>query len=375
MRSRLRKSPHLHRASSTTAAALQIVAEANVSCRQLGPTIAIVRSAAEERRSINPRWSAAASTNAGSWGVGSRPVADLIISRLAPGVARVRSADPFDVLEIHRIERARWAATPERPGIYLLHGISPEGKVIVYLGMSTANMRSRIRSHHVNPAKNWFGVLFAIPLGSALLCPAIEAELIAELSEAGTVDVIANVADETRMRDSDDVHVGPAVEKIKDALQLLLGADIFTQADVKDQTAIDLPLEKPTQLNRVYKGRVSEARPRQDGVDPEHATHRWLGLGLRAWGRFEGDEPDTHFKVFASSEWRAATPNPDAANFPAMQRVLDDQKKLIAAGVLTDDNVPGTFVRDHTFENWSTAARIVGGRATSSGAYRWQRLS
>jgi len=38
---------------------------------------------------------------------------DLVISRVAPGLARVRSTDPFDLLEIHRIERAQWQSTPE----------------------------------------------------------------------------------------------------------------------------------------------------------------------------------------------------------------------------------------------------------------------
>jgi hypothetical protein len=301
-------------------------------------------------------------------------MADLVISRVAPGLARVRSTDPFDLLEIHRIERAQWQSTPEKPGIYLLHGMNHEGKVTVYLGMSTANMRSRIRSHHVDPRKNWFGVLFAIPLASPLLCPAIEAELIAELGQAGAVDVIANVASESRMRDSDDVHVEPAVEKIRDALQLLLGADIFAAVDVAEPGELDPPIDKVTSLTRAYKGRASEIRCREDGVDPPQATHRWVGLGLHAWGRFEGDDPDKHFRVLKGSQWRTAKPNSAAANFTAQQRVAQSQQKLVSEHVLKDIEDLRVFDRDHIFENWSTAARIVGGRATSSGAYRWQRL-
>jgi hypothetical protein len=98
-------------------------------------------------------------------------VADLLISRVAPGVAAVRSVDPFDMLEIYRIDRGRWQHTPERPGVFLLHGVTPQGKLTVYVGMSTTNMRSRIRSHHVSPGKNWFGVLFAVPVASPLCVP------------------------------------------------------------------------------------------------------------------------------------------------------------------------------------------------------------
>src|SRR4051812_30723814 len=127
-------------------------------------------------------------------------MADLLISRVAPGVATVRSVDPFDTLEILRIDRVRWQHTPERPGIYLLYGTNAEGKLTVYVGMSATNMRSRIRSHHINPQKNWFGTLFAVPMASPLLCPAVESELIGQVSEAGVVDVIANVATETRHR-------------------------------------------------------------------------------------------------------------------------------------------------------------------------------
>lgn len=101
-------------------------------------------------------------------------MADLLITRVAPGVAAAKSVDPFDTLEIYRIDRARWQQTPERLGVYLLYGVTADGKLTVYIGMSTANMRSRIRSHHVSPGKNWFGVLFAVPVTSPLLCPRLK---------------------------------------------------------------------------------------------------------------------------------------------------------------------------------------------------------
>ena len=49
-------------------------------------------------------------------------MANLLISREGPGHALIRSVDPFDTLEIHRIERSRWQAAPERPGIYCFTG-------------------------------------------------------------------------------------------------------------------------------------------------------------------------------------------------------------------------------------------------------------
>jgi hypothetical protein len=33
-----------------------------------------------------------------------------------------------------------------------------------------------------------------------------------------------------------------------------------------------------------------------------------------------------------------------------------------------------TFTRDHVFENWTLATRIVSGKAQYSGAYQWQLL-
>ncbi len=207
---------------------------------------------------------------------------------------------------------------------YLLHGMNHEGKVTVYLGMSTTNMRSRIRSHHVDPRKNWFGVLFAIPLASPLLCRAIEAELIAEFGQAGAVDVIANVASESQMLDSDDVHVEPAVGKIRDALQLLLGADIFAAVDVAEPVDLDQPIDKVTPLTRAYRderqrsgaGRTASIRRRRHTVGS--ASVCMPGGGSKATTRINTSG------VFNGSQWRTAKPNSAAANFGAVRepRVL-----------------------------------------------------
>jgi hypothetical protein len=298
-------------------------------------------------------------------------VTDLLISRVAPGVAAVRSVDPFDTLEIHRVDRARWQNTPEKPGVYLLYGTNKEGKLTVYIGMSTTNIRSRVRSHHVNPKKNWFGVLFAVPIASPLLCPAIEAELIGQVTEAGVVDVIANQAAEHRHRGADDVHVEPAVEKIRDGLQLLLGSDIFTPADVAEPESTDAPIARSAPLAREYKGAASNPRARTPD-DPSNATHAWVSAGIHAWGRFLGEEPDKRFRVLSGSTWRRPVLNPDATTYDLQVKVAEVQTRLVGDGVL--DEASATFAKDHDFDNWTAATRIVGGKAQYSGGYHWQLL-
>lgn len=298
-------------------------------------------------------------------------VADLLISRVTPGVTAVSSVDPFDKLEIYRIDRARWQHTPEKPGVYLLYGVNVEGKLTVYIGMSTTNMRNRIRSHHVNPNKNWFGVLFAVPVASALLCPAIEAELIGQVAEAGVVDVIANETAERRHRDAEDVHVEPAVEKIRDGLQLVLGSDIFTSGDIVDRQTTDPPLARMVPLAREYRGRAADPRPRT-GSDPSDATHSYVGARVQAWGRFEANDPDKRFRVLAGSDWRKPVLNPEATTYDRQVEVGETQDQLVAAGVL--DSATMTFPQDHVFENWTLATRVVSGKAQYSGAYQWQLL-
>lgn len=283
-------------------------------------------------------------------------MADLLISRVAPGVAIVTSVDPFDTLEIHRIDRSRHQHTPEKPGIYLLYGVAGDGKLTVYIGMSTTNMRDRIRSHHVNARKNWFGVLFAVPVSSSILCPAIEAELIGLVSEAGVVDVIANVNTENRHRGADDVHIEPAVEKIREGLQLVLGSDIFTPADVAEPANTDAPIARSPHLAREYKGQAADPRRRTED-DPSEATHSYVGAKIQAWGRFEGPEPDKRFCVINGSDWRRPVLNPEATTYDQHVRLAAIQDELVETGVLSEEDM--TFTNDHVFDNWTAATRVI----------------
>ena len=296
-------------------------------------------------------------------------MADLLISRISSGVAKVQSADPFDTLEIFRIDRSQWKETPQGPGIYLLYGQSAAGKLTVYIGMSGSNMRNRIRSHHVNKKKNWFGILFAVPITNPLLCQAIEAELIGAVAEAQVVDVVDNDLDEKRKRDIADPQIGPALEKVRDALELLLGSDIFTPSE-EETTEIDKPIERTPFLARVYKGPVKDPRPVSE-MDPPKATHAYVGAGLMAWGGFEGEEPDKRFRVLAGSQWRKPTLNPDATTYKRQVNVDMMQKELISQGVL--DTASMKLTRDHVFRNWADATQVISGKPQYSGGYQWQR--
>lgn len=154
----------------------------------------------------------------------------LLISNPAEGVSLITSVDPYDHLEVYRIERDHWQATPQKPGIYLLYGVSDKGLVNIYIGMSRSNIRKRINNHHVSGKKDWFGTLYAIPVEDSILCPAIEADLIKQAQEADMVDVITNKANEELSRDSKNVHVAPAVEKIQEVLEMIIGSKIFSFA-------------------------------------------------------------------------------------------------------------------------------------------------
>jgi hypothetical protein len=298
-------------------------------------------------------------------------MADLLISRGTPGVSLIRSTDPFNSIEIFRIDRAHWQATPETAGVYLLYGVSDDGKLTVYVGMSITNMRHRIRSHHVNAKKNWFGTLFAVAVPTPLLCPAIEAELIGQLAEANVVDVIDNKADEHQHLTSDDVHVEPAVEQICDGLQLVLGSDIFTAPDEEVQP-LDPPLPRLATLSRQNRAAASHPRPRAEH-DPKEATRGWVGAGLAAWGHFIAAEPDKRFRVLAQSQWRRPNLNPNDATFGVQQKVNLRQEGLVKTGVLDEHTM--TFLKHHDFDNWSVAAQTVRGKAAHSGAYHWQKLA
>jgi len=93
----------------------------------------------------------------------SAAVTQLLITQTMPGVAKVTSTDPFSSLELYRIDRDAWHATPAAAGIYLLYGFVQDAPA-VYIGMSTTSIRDRVRTHHVAPKKDWFGLLFAIPI-------------------------------------------------------------------------------------------------------------------------------------------------------------------------------------------------------------------
>jgi hypothetical protein len=297
-------------------------------------------------------------------------VGQLLITQTAPGVARVTSTDPFSSLELYRIDRASWHAAPAAPGIYLLYGFV-DNEPVVYVGMSTTNIRDRIRSHHVTPKKDWFGVLFAIPISATSLIQAVEAELIRRVREAAVVNVVANVAAEARFLDSENVHVPPALDVIVEALEMLLGNDIFTPPDEEATATVTGIERRETPLARVYKGSAEKVAPRDDS-DPADATHRFAGRTVRAWGRFEGPEPDTRFRVLRGSSWRPAILDPSHVVYKQQQRVAATQAALVDEGVF--DEAIHSLTRDHVFESWTRAAHAISGFGSQSGMYHWQRL-
>lgn len=300
-------------------------------------------------------------------------MADLIVTRTGPGVSVVSSADPFSSLAIYRISRDHWEETPAEAGVYVLWGVVGE-KAAIYIGMSTTDMRKRIRQHHVSERKAWFGTLFAIPLSSAL-CPAVEAELLQRVGEASVVGLVENRATESRFLSADVVHVEPAVESIVEAIEMLIGTDAFTGYSADDAATDEATVgkvERVPQLARVYRGRAAEPRQRQDD-DPSEATHSWASPRCAAWGRFEGDEPVVEFRVLKGSAYRPGkTPDPSNVTHDLQVRTRAEQQELIDAGVL--DEATHTFTQDHVFRNWTHAARMVGGVGQYSGAYNWQRL-
>jgi hypothetical protein len=296
-------------------------------------------------------------------------LSQLLITKIAPGVAQVTPTDPFSSFEIYRIDRDSWNETPQKPGIYLLYGFL-DGAPAVYIGMSTTNMRNRIRTHHVTPKKDWFGVLFAIPIASTILIQALEAELIRRVEEADVVGVVTNQTPEARFLDTNDVHLAPALDGIIDGLQMLLGNDIFMPQDEEPGGTVG-PIKRTPPLARIYRGTAEKIAPRSDD-DPSEATHRFTVKATPAWGRFEAPEPDPRFRVLAGSSWREAVLDPSHAVFKQQQRVSNAQKTLVEQGVF--DEAEHRLTRDHVFENWTRAAHLVSGVGSYSGGYHWQRL-
>lgn len=305
-------------------------------------------------------------------------MADLLITKTRTGVAKVTTTDPFSSFEVHRIDRSAWREAPEKAGVYLLYGFVEkqeqaglvEQELAAYVGMSTTSMRDRIRMHHVTPRKNWFGVIFAIPL-EPQLCSVIEAEMIRRVKEAEVVSSIDNRADERRWLDSESVHVAPVLDSIVGALEMLIGNDIFSPQEIEDRAiGVDVP-EPRVRLARSYKGQARDPRARQD-TDPTSATHAYTGAGIRAWGCFVGDEPDTRFRVLAGSAWRRPNLDPAQASYAHQERVASRQEPLISEGTLDAETM--TFTADHVFENWSQAVAVVSGKGSYSGGYHWQLI-
>jgi len=131
---------------------------------------------------------------------------DLTVTRTVPGVSIISSADPYSTLAIHRISRDHWEETPAEPGVYMLWGVVGE-KAAINIGMSTTDMRKRIRQHHVSERKAWFGTSFATPRVAALF-PAVEAELLQKVGEADVVGLVENRAMEARFLNADVEHDG-----------------------------------------------------------------------------------------------------------------------------------------------------------------------
>jgi hypothetical protein len=299
-----------------------------------------------------------------------RRVPDILITRTSPGVVIARSVDPFSMLEIHRIERSVWDQTPDLPGVYLLYGFVSD-RPAVYVGMSRTSIYDRVRTHHVTPKKDWFGTLFAVPMQSAVLCPAVEAEMIRRVSEAGVVTVI-NVTLTSPLLDDDDVHVTPAVDQITASLEVLLGSDIFSPStEDADAVSVGTLPEKTPLLARTYKSQAAKPRSRVP-TDPPNATHSYVGSQTTAWGCFEGPEPDTRFRVLAGSRFRLPRLDPTQVAYGHQEMVAKWQHELESAGVIDLGNL--VFLKDHVFENWTRASKVISGKGTYAGAYHWQLI-
>lgn len=161
------------------------------------------------------------------------------------------------------------------------------------------------------------------------------------------------------------------MEKIREALQLVLGSDVFTPRD-EEAPDVDPPVERPPMLSREGRGRAATPRPRTEG-DPANAEYSYVIDELASWGRFEAPTPDPHFRVLAGSAWRRPTLNPEATTYDLQLKVGEAQDALVGNGVLDEENM--SFARDHVFDNWSVASRIVSGKAQYSGGRHWQPIS
>lgn len=294
---------------------------------------------------------------------------DLLVSRSTPGSLVITTTDAYSHFHMHRVDRSLWQETPAEAGVYLLWGYV-DGQATVYVGMSTTDMRARIKSHHVSPRKNWFGDVFAIPTDASLVQP-VEAELIRLVREAGVVAIIDNRAAEERWLDATNPQVAPAVRQITTVLEMLIG-DIFTpgESEAGEETVIETPERTPF-LARVYRRDAARPWPRRP-TDPPDATHAVERVGLTAWGRFEAPEPVTEFLVYGGSSWRRATPETAEASRQRQVVVQERQEGLVRDGVLDVETM--TFAKDHVFPNWTQAIQTIAGKAQYSGSYNWRLI-
>jgi hypothetical protein len=96
-----------------------------------------------------------------------------------------------------------------------------------------------------------------------------------------------------------------------------------------------------------------------------------VGSGIQAWGRFEADDPDKRFRVLTGSQFREPVLNPENATYDQLVKLTELQDTLAGEGVL--DPASMTFAREHVFDNWTRATRVVSGTGLS-GASHWQPL-
>jgi hypothetical protein len=196
--------------------------------------------------------------------------------------------------------------------------------------------------------------------------------MIRRIKEAGVVDFVDNRATPTAFLDAADVHVEPAVTAITEALEILLGSDIFSPLELEStEVSGSNIVKKFTPLARVYKDVAAVPRARRVD-DPVDATHGWVGSQTVGWGRFEGPEPDNRFTVLSGSHFRLATLNEANARNDLQVVVENTQQQLASEGVL--DLAQLVFLKDYTFDNWSRAAYVVSGKGTYSGSYHWQPI-
>jgi hypothetical protein len=148
---------------------------------------------------------------------------DLILTQHESGVVVARSPNDLDTTAIYRISRPYWHKTPSVAGVYILFGES-DGQPTVYVGMSQTDMRRRIGQHHVTPAKDWFGTLFAIPM-SVSQVQAVEADLLNQFQAAGFARVV-NALPEDRWVAVGDRAAEALVATLIPWLEILLGTEV-----------------------------------------------------------------------------------------------------------------------------------------------------